>query len=192
MCDIESTKVRLRPRVLPFDPISELRLAARERNVMRGALFLEAPTRRNTVMTKRRWRRKGGAKGSRMPLRRDAYSLNAPRRAVREEAYFARGLLAEERRSHVRSHREAETRRVSLAKEPERRRARESRAETAKLNSCATGVAVQLLGRSTFAISWEAVIRVRCKMSSRKAARRRAIDGDDCPLPVQTSRRCCY
>lgn len=59
-----------------------------------------------------------------MPLRRDASSLNdASEPAAREEAYFARGLLAEDRRSHARGATESrrDATRVSLAKEPERR-----------------------------------------------------------------------
>lgn len=59
-----------------------------------------------------------------MPLRRDASSFDDAREpAAREEAYFARGLLAEDRRSYARGATESrrDATRVSLAKEPERR-----------------------------------------------------------------------
>lgn len=87
-CSTESAKVKLRPRVLPFDPISGLKLAARERNVMRaGALFLEARRRPGEG----RERRKGRYTGEElMPPRWDASSFNAPfaRRPTLHVAYL--------------------------------------------------------------------------------------------------------
>lgn len=76
-----------------------------------------------------------------------------------EEAYFARGLLAEDRRSHAREATESRAERrdacLSRKRAGKKAGARESRAEmaAAELNSCATGVRLTRQARLYFYVS---------------------------------------
>lgn len=134
--DIKPVKVRQRPRVLPFDPISELtKPAAQERNVI-CFFFRRSPTQ------------KGEKKDASSPRRVFVRRREGTHRS-------RRGLLCTwptcGRPTVIRESRRDATR-VSLAKEPERRqrRTRESLSGgdvATELNSCATGV--ELLGTGT-------------------------------------------
>lgn len=160
---------RLRPRVLPFDPISELTKGrAGLKKATLHVPFVESPDQA------------GGGEGSRRCLFAETTRLRSTSEpATREEAYFARGLLAEEdRRSHARgatvSRRDACLSRKRAGKKAA---ARESLSggdvAAAELNSCATGV--ELLGAGTSVFLCKPVMV--CHKIARREESRRIIVG---------------